>query len=255
MRMTTPGTPEQTSRLLMPQTDIEAMSPDEQLGLYIAGAHEVLIEARAQGWRPFKGALASIIDDVEERIEVGREYPGKDALLKKLDVLIILQGSEEVTRRLDHHGGGIDVAFDDEGQPVLSFYDQEVIEIPPTQEAMPSEEKTPDDLFAEQTIANMNRRNYYAECNGIRDLDTDTWTYYALVMPQAEYDELLASVNDRDEKQWVYDRNHGLVDGEYTLHTSLPWEDLVNHSAFVGGHLTQEAALRAAGARYIKSSN
>lgn len=95
---------------------------------------------------------------------------------------------------------------------------------------------------------------YHVESGGILDTRDKTTTYYALVVPEDDYDEYLKQVQERDRQEWAEARAAGYVAGEMEHRSDLPWEDMVHHPFFAGGFATPLEALVASETKAIEAA-
>ncbi|GEM_PF-3998349 len=107
-------------------------------------------------------------------------------------------------------------------------------------------EKTPDEMFAEHFSLQIGAGGYYVEYGG--QTKDDVMTYYALVMKEEEYEQLLEEQNQRAAANHA-DYHKYTVGPKPAFQPSdtLNWETMVSQPTFSGGHTTREEALMTAG--------
>lgn len=110
--------------------------------------------------------------------------------------------------------------------------------------------KTRDELWAEKFKAKANGVGLYVECDSM-NLD-ETTTYYAIVLPQTEYDDLLRKKNDvmLDLRARYPEEFRASV---YEPDDMLDWDTLATHVRFSGGNPSRQSALLNSAQPYIKS--
>jgi len=119
-------------------------------------------------------------------------------------------------------------------------------------EILDSREMTPDEAWAERAIEKWRNEGFYADVNGMKEIGTDEWTFYALVMPQQRYDALLAEINAERQRRWEIDVANFNRRSQPEPYEILPWEVFSAQPTFVGGMETRQEALLAAAEPFMK---
>ncbi|MDB5164578.1 MAG: hypothetical protein JWL89_204 [Candidatus Saccharibacteria bacterium] len=124
------------------------------------------------------------------------------------------------------------------------------------EETSETQASSPEEIRAEQIMERMRERGFYAECFGYTNRgELKEERFYALVLPQADFDAELGKANQSAKANWTTNRAQGLTDKDFTPLAVLPWETFIEQKGLVWDCETREVALRAAAAPFMQPAS